>query len=188
MRVRPVFAAIAALACGGVVSAADPEHPAEITARATYAWAIAHAGAGLPDTARPGELAALLTPGLLELLAAGRATEERCKAFTPEGEKPPLFEADVFADTYEGAQEVALVKSSIEADTASFDARLFSVSSNFPVAHRYRVVTWQDTMTLRNTADGWRVDDVAFERGDSLRQRVASFIDGNRDCETAQSP
>ena len=186
MRGLAICAAFAASLCGGTASAADAEHPAEIAARATYAWVIRHAGLGLPDAGKQAELATLLTPELLDLISQGRATEERCAKFTPEGDKPPLYEADVFVDTYEGAQEVALVKSTIDADRASFDARLFTVSANFPVAHRFRVVTWQDTLKLRNTSEGWRVDDVAFDSGDTLRQRVGNFIDGNRDCETTQ--
>lgn len=186
MRAMAVSAAMAALLCGGAAFAADAEHPAEVAARATYAWVIAHAGLGLPDTGKQAELTALLTPELLDLISEGHATEQRCATFTPEGDKPPLYEADVFVDNYEGAQEVALVKSTIDADRAAFDARLFSVSANFPIAHRFRVVTWQDTLKLRNTADGWRVDDIAFDGGDTLRQRVTGFIDGNRDCETSQ--
>lgn len=178
--------AMAALLCGGAAVATEAEHPAEIVARATYAWAIKHAGTGLPDAGKQAELAALLTPELLELVSQGRASEERCAAFTPEDEKPPLYEADLFVDTYEGAQEVALVKSTIDANSASFDARLFTVMDNFPVAHRFRVVTWQDTLKLRLVDAGWRVDDIAFASGDTLRQRVGGFIESNRDCETSQ--
>lgn len=186
MRALAMSAGVAALLFDASAFASEAEHPAEVAARATYAWVIAHAGQGLPDAARQAELRALLTPGLLDRVSEGRATEERCAKFTPEGEKPPLYEADVFVDLYEGAQEVALVKSTIDAQSAEFDARLFRVSDNFPVAHRFRLVTWQDTLKLRNTEDGWRVDDIAFDGGDTLRQRVGGFIDGNRDCETSQ--
>ena len=175
----------AALSCGGA-AAAEPEHPAETTARALYAWAIAHPGSGLPDAARQTELAALLTPDLLAQVTQARSSEERCATFTPEGEKPPLYEADLFVDTYEGAQEVALVKSTLADDTASIDARLFSVMDHFPVAHRFRVVTWQDTLTLRLADAAWRVDDIAFASGDTLRERITSYVASNADCETAQ--
>lgn len=169
----------------GLAVAAEKEHPAEIAARATYAWVIGHAGIGLPDADTRIGLETLLTPELLALLASGRDTEQRCAKFTPEGDKPPLYEADVFVDTYEGAQEVALVQSTIDADTASIVARLFTVDENFPPAHRFRVITWQDTLQLRRSDAGWRVDDIAFQRGDTLRQRVGNFIEENNHCETA---
>ena len=150
---------------------------------AFYTWVLAHPSRGLPSAGERRELAKVLSPALIESLEAASATEAKCVAAAPKGDKPYIVEGDMFVGNYEGATEVAYGKPRRDADTVIVESDLYYVDNRFPKAHKHRAVGWRDRVEMRFSGARWYVVDVHFHPKRSLLATLKSYIaEGARTC------
>lgn len=110
---------------------------------------------GIPDADARAKLAPYITPGLEDLLAAGEDAEARYAKET-HNESPPIVEGDLFTSLFEGATSFKLGACKADGDNGRCAVFLtYSDQSGNPQ-------NWTDTAILKNTKDGWRIDDIAY--------------------------
>jgi hypothetical protein len=181
-RVTVLRLAVAA-ALLGLASAPTHAETAEHTSHAFYAWVLAHPWRAIPSPKERAQLSELLSPELSRSLRLAADMEARCVKAAPKGEKPWIVEGDLFVGNLEGASEVAYGEAHPEGDAVVVDMDLMYVDRRFPKAHKHRTVAWKDRLELRNADGHWRVSDVRFSGGRSLRQELQSYLDeGARSC------
>ncbi len=122
---------------------------------ATYAG-LPHQG-GIPDAAARARYAPLLSPRLNQLIAAAAAAQSRFQKANRNS--PPLIEGDLFSSLFEGFTSYRL-------GPCSGDAKQGQCSVNLTYQDKSaKPVTWTDQVLLVNTAQGWKVDDIAYKAG-----------------------
>jgi hypothetical protein len=144
------------LALAGLAAAPAPDSPEDIVSRfyATY-WKLDMAG-GVPDTKAQGVLAPYLSDGLIAALGKADKAEIRYAART-KNEVPPLIEGDLFTSLFEGASALDGVQCTTEAKGARCKAQL-----RYDDPSSKDAVRWSDEVELTATAQGWRIDDIAY--------------------------
>ena len=113
-----------------------------------------HPSDGIPDATGRARLQPYLSPALNKLLADGAAAETRFAAKVKGA--PPLIEGDLFTSLFEGATAWKLGACAASGNSARCPVEFTHVEA------RQKPVTWTDTLILANTAQGWRVDDIAY--------------------------
>lgn len=113
-----------------------------------------HPPGGIPSPADRVRLAPFVSSGLETLLSKAGAAQERF-AKANKG-APPLFEGDLFTSLFEGAtaQKVGSCSGDDKAGQCIVNLQYVEPGS--------KPTSWSDTVYLLNTADGWRVDDIAY--------------------------
>lgn len=194
---RCIAIMLAASACAGLARAegkpavkAEPRPNARLdtrapedTARAFYAWVIAHPSAALPAKRAGAQLTRLLSPELARWITVAMATEARCIKAAPMNEKPLIVEGDIFVGNYEGASEVAYGALRRDGEVAEIEADLMHVDRRHAKAHRHRATAWRDTLDLRLVGERWLVQNVRYAQGNSLSANLQAYIaEGARVC------
>lgn len=148
----------------------------ESTLHAFYSWVLNNQTSSLPSSKQRTNLAMVLSPALLKLLEEASDTEALCLKVVHEGEKPNIFEGDLFVGNYEGATEVTYGKITRDGDAILVEANLVYVDTRFPKAHQYRTVAWKDVVELREIGASWLVQDVRFDRNASLTSILQKYV------------
>jgi len=130
--------------------------------RAAGAFYAAYAGlphqGGIPDAAARARYAPLLSPRLNQLIAAAAAAQTRFQKANRNS--PPLIEGDLFSSLFEGFSAYRLGPCSGDAKQGQC-----SVTLSYQDKSAKPAVTWTDQILLVNTAQGWKVDDIAYKAG-----------------------
>lgn len=160
----------------------QPQRP-EAVASAFYAWVLSHPSTSLPSAGERAQLAAFLSPALLDLLREASVMEKRCIAAAPQGDKPLLLEGDLFAGNYEGATEVAYGEPVSQGEgSVSLDVNLMYVDTRFRKAHRHRAYAWKSALELRLADGRWRIGDVKFQHGGTLAGGLEDYLREGREA------
>ncbi len=160
----------------------QPQQP-EAVASAFYAWVLTHPATPLPSAGERAQLAAFLSPALLELLRDASVMEKRCIAAAPHGDKPLVLEGDLFAGNYEGATEVAYGEPVSQGEgSVSLDVNLVYVDTRFRKAHRHRAYAWKSVLELRLADGRWRIGDVKFQHGGTLAGSLEDYLREGREA------
>lgn len=176
---RTILAALFAVTVPSVASAADD--PAA-TADAFYrVYATFHPSDGIPDAKGRAKYEPFISPALDRLLVQGGAAEAHFRSVT-KNMSPPLIEGDLFTSNFEGATSLHMGTC-----TTSGNAAHCTVSFTYSGGKKdEKPANWTDTVYLVRTANGWRVDDIAygatwaFGNKGRLKEALANAIrDGN---------
>ncbi len=160
----------------------QPQRP-EVVASAFYAWVLSHPSTSLPSAGERAQLAAFLSPALLDLLRDASVMEKRCIAAAPRGDKPLVLEGDLFAGNYEGATEVAYGEPVSQGEgSVSLDVDLMYVDPRFRKAHRHRAYAWKSLLELRLAEGRWRIGDVKFQHGGTLAGSLEDYLREGREA------
>ena len=107
---------------------------------------------------------------------ASKADIERVKKSDHPDEKPLIFEGAIFSSLYEGFTSYTIKSVKIQDKTAeALVAFEYDMGSSKE--------TWMDTVHLINMEEGWRVDNVTFDKiGNSkdLKARLTEFVDSTK--------
>jgi hypothetical protein len=117
-------------------------------------YASFHPSDGIPDSGARARLQPYLSAALNKLLADAAAAEARFSARIKDS--PPLIEGDLFSSLFEGATGSKLGACTISGNQARCPVAFTHTSSNG------KATNWTDTLLVVNTAQGWRVDDIAY--------------------------
>jgi hypothetical protein len=130
---------------------------------------------GLPSAEAWPRLRHFCTEGLAAALEKARSRQAAFRQAHPD-EKPPWVDGDLFSSLFEGPQAFQLGAARVVGDRA--EVPVHCVHGEGAGATR-----WTDVLILRQTADGWRVDDLRYGgewdfalRG-SLRQGLSAAVD-----------
>jgi len=148
-----------------------------------YGAAIAKQFDAMPTPAQRDKLAAWLSPQLIDWLKRVAAMEQRCIATTPAGDKPNIFEGDLFSGIYEGPSEAGYGKVRRNGQSASVEVDLAFISDEVPKAHPHRAAFRKNRVELRNIDGQWRISDIRFNRRQSLLGGLQEYhVFGQRHC------
>jgi hypothetical protein len=154
------------------LSALRASETPEAAAEAFYRWVIVAEPGGLPSAAQRKELARLLTPDFVKLLAATSEAERRCVAGLPPDMKGDIWEGNLFVSNYEGATEVWYGESRTEGRDVIIEANLLGADDKRPKGDRNRIYVWRDSVRLSKTKEGWLVADVLVGESFNDSQRT----------------
>jgi hypothetical protein len=112
------------------------------------------ANSGIPDAKALAKIGATVTPALGALL--GQAASAEAAFMSANKDSPPMIEGDLFTSLFEGATSFSITSCSGDAKKAKCDVALTYDDKHEKPTH------WTDSALLANTAQGWRVDDVAY--------------------------
>lgn len=175
---------IPALLALGTLSAAasGPEDPATVVNGFYGVYATFHPSDGIPDAKGRAKFEPFISPALDKLLIEGDAAETHFTKVT-KNMSPPLIEGDLFTSNFEGATAYHVEPCTTAGNSARCTVNLGYRSDSTEDA---KPVHWTDTVYLVHTANGWRVDDIAygatwaFGNKGRLKDVLASAIrDGN---------
>jgi hypothetical protein len=182
MRLAFIFYGLLFLAFSAHAEVQTPER----TREAFYAWVLEHQSSALPSAEQRSSLSSLLSPQLIKLLEEASATEERCIKVTPAGDKPDVFEGDLFAGVYEGATEVSYGKVHTKGNRATAEVELVFIDTTFPKAHKFRALVWKSRLEMNRQGERWLIRDIRFGRKDSLVSQLREYLaQGKSDCRAA---
>jgi hypothetical protein len=121
-------------------------------------YASFHPSDGIPDARARAKLEPFISPALERLLMDGEAAERHFASVT-KNMSPPLIEGDLFTSNFEGATAYH-VGACMATGAAAHCLVTFGYRSN--AKEDAKPVNWIDTVWLVRTANGWRVDDIAY--------------------------
>ena len=135
-------------------------------ANAFYAvYGAQHAqGGGIPDATGRLRYSAVLSPRLYKQLTAAAAAQARLSAKVKNA-VPPMLEGDIFSSLFEGASAWKVGTCQGDAKTVRCPVVLTHVTAPSPGQKPEKPVSWNDTLLLVNTPQGWKVDDVIYDAG-----------------------
>ena len=174
MWIVPIVLAAALFPSQAIAGAATPDE----VAREFYSWVLSQpgAGSGLPTAKEKERLAELFSPGLIQLLEAAVAMEKRCNEANAPGDKPYTIEGNILVGNYEGATEVIVGEPRNEKKNVIVESRLFSVDSQFPKSHKFRVITWTDWLVITQEGNKWVISNIKFEAGRTLSGSLDEYL------------
>lgn len=109
---------------------------------------------GLPDASVMTRLTPVITPALAQALTAAIAAQDRWS--TKNRNAPPLLEGDIFSSLYEGATGFSVASCRADGDRGQCEISLIHNDQSG------RPTRWTDRLLLDRTAQGWRVNDIAY--------------------------
>lgn len=125
-------------------------------------------GEGIPDATVRLRFQPVLSPRLNRQLADAAAAQARLTTKVKNA-VPPVLEGDIFSSLFEGASAWKVGACQTAAKTARCSVALSYVPP--PAAGpKAKPASWNDTVLLVNTPQGWKVDDVVYD---------PSFASGN---------
>ncbi|MDR0565332.1 MAG: hypothetical protein LBG78_10425 [Azoarcus sp.] len=150
------------------------------TAQPFYSWVLAHPRIAMPSKKERAELTKFMTPELIRLMKDAQSAEKCYAKITPKGNKPMMFEGALLVGNYEGATEVAYGEPKFERlseGIVTLPVTLVYIERQYPKAHRFRAVTWNDVLELRLQGNKkWLIYDIHFSSDESLRTLLKGFI------------
>jgi hypothetical protein len=157
--------------------------PPETTMHAFYAWVLDHPSLGVPNAEDRAQLAPLLSMQLVKLLEQAAETDARCLQTVLDGDKPNVYEGDLFVGIYEGATDAAFHHVIKKGSVATVDIDLIYIDPRFPKADANRASVWRNTLELRKVGERWVVQNVKFGSKTSLLSVLRDHIaEGARSC------
>jgi hypothetical protein len=131
---------------------------------------------GLPKTPEDEKFYAdYLTKDLIADLKKAADYEKAQIAKTPVGSKPNILEGDIFTDLYEGATKYLMAS----AYRMGANYLIVEVSFTNDIDNdKIEPFTWVDRIVLKKQDTKWLVDDVMFNRGNTLKMNLESYISG----------
>lgn len=116
-------------------------------------------------------LASSISGGLDHAFTKAIAAESDSAKITPAGDKPCLWEGDVYFSHYEGITEYRLS-----------DVHRVGTQWHVPVGLTYHEASgpdheWTDILVITESAEGLRVDDVIYPHGGRLKQALLNHCD-----------
>ena len=148
---------------------------------------LEHPASALPSAEQRSALSAVLSPQLVGLLKEAADTEARCIKLAQAGEKPNVFEGDLFVGRYEGAIEASYGKASTKGSRSIAEIDLVYVDSRFPKAHKFRTAVWKNRVELRKQGDRWLIQNIGFDNNGSLVSVLRDYlVEGTRSCRVRQ--
>lgn len=139
-------------------AAAGSGDPATVANGFYGVYATFHPSDGIPDAKGRTKYEPFISPGLTKLLADGDAAEDHFAKVT-KNMSPPLIEGDLFTSNFEGATAYHVEPCTTAGNAARCTVNLGYRSNTKEDA---KPVHWTDTVYLVRTANGWRVDDIAY--------------------------
>ncbi|WP_449397996.1 hypothetical protein [Chryseobacterium wanjuense] len=94
------------------------------------------------------------------------------------GDKPQIFEGSVFTGLYEGYTTYKI--NSVKVIDGSNPAKA-EVSVEFENSNQNPKVVWTDNISLVNSGNGWKIDNINFDKkiNDSdLKKSLKAFMEG----------
>lgn len=131
-------------------TAAKPEE----VARRFYSELKRHQVTGLPTGEAWEGIRPLVSEALGTALQRARKEQEEFMRKFPD-EKPPWIEGDLFSSLFEGFHGFTVRTPKVEKDRAE-------IPIEFAYTDRGETTRWTDTLLLRLSESGWRVDDVRY--------------------------
>lgn len=157
----PSLAAFSTVALADPPAAGDPAQ----AANAFYSvYKDQHAQGGIPDATGRLRYTPVLSPRLNKQLAEASAGQARLTAKVRNA--PPMLEGDIFSSLFEGATSWKVGPCQADAKTAHCTVALSYVPP--PGAQGTKPpkpASWNDTLVLTHTPQGWKVDDVVYDAG-----------------------
>jgi hypothetical protein len=153
------------LALSGLASAQTTDPAAAANAfYAVYGVQQAQTGGGIPDATGRLRYSAVLSPRLNKQLADAAAAQRRLTA-KMKNVVPPMLEGDIFSSLFEGA--TAWKVGACPNDGAAARCPVALTYATPPAAGKQaaKPVSWNDTLILTDTPQGWKVDDVLYDAG-----------------------
>ncbi len=127
----------------------------DMQAVASSLYAIATTSpAGIPDAGTMTRLRPLISPALTQVLQAAMAAQARWSAQNKTA--PPLLEGNIFTSLFEGATGFSI--GACQADGAHGQCDIDLIYDD----KSGRPVRWIDRLLLDRTAQGWRINDIAY--------------------------
>lgn len=117
---------------------------------------------GLPTDAERGELQAVFSPSLINLLGEAKAAEMRCINKAPAGDKPELLEGNLYTGIYEGASEVVYSDLTIDGNQAKAGLESVYADPRFPKGHPHRTAAATLRVLLHQEKEQWLITDMIF--------------------------
>jgi hypothetical protein len=167
------FIEIVVVALSVIPLAVNAHQPTPITiARQFYRWNINYAssfpsGSSLPSGREIIPIKSLLDPSLLKTLYQAK-TVENCltKLANPSGNKPDIFEGNIFAGNFEGIAKINNLKVSKKNNIAIVTASLI-----------YRSHLWVDRLIMHEKSGHWLIFDLKYKSGKSLSEQLTSYVE-----------
>jgi hypothetical protein len=120
---------------------------------------------GLPDSRQLTSLSPFLSSELVHLFKeAGREQAKYIREHP--GEKPPWVEGDLFSSSFEGATSFRIGPAKVDGGRARVSIHLASRGVRGDA-------DWTDTLVLTRTKQGWRVWNILYNGGESLRSSLS---------------
>ena len=120
-------------------------------------------GGGIPDATVRLRLQPVLSPRLNKQLSDAATAQARLTAKVRNA-VPPVLEGDIFSSLFEGASAWKVGACQTTAKTASCGVAL-SYAPPPAADSKAKPASWNDTVLLVNTPQGWKVDDVVYDAG-----------------------
>jgi hypothetical protein len=120
-------------------------------------------GIGIPDATVRLRFQPVLSPRLNKQLADAASAQARLTAKVRNA-VPPVLEGDIFSSLFEGATAWKIQACQTSGKTASCGVAL-SYTPPPAAGAKAKPASWNDTVLLVNTPQGWKVDDVVYDAG-----------------------
>jgi hypothetical protein len=122
-------------------------------------------GRGIPDATVRLRLQPVLSPRLNKQLANAAAAQARLTAKVKNA-VPPMLEGDIFSSLFEGATAWKVGSCQPNGQTARCTVALsYTPPPPPPGGKPAKPASWNDTLVLAMTPQGWKVDDVIYDAG-----------------------
>jgi hypothetical protein len=158
----PVF--LLALAGPASAQATDPAAAANAF-YTVYGAQHAQTGGGIPDATGRLRYSAVLSPRLNKQLADAAAAQRRLTA-RMKNVVPPLLEGDIFSSLFEGATAWKVGACPNDGKTARCTVALtYAPPPGAGGKQAPKPASWNDTVILTHTPQGWKVDDIVYDAG-----------------------
>lgn len=158
----PVF--LLALSSPAFAQASDPAAAANAF-YAVYGAQHAQTGGGIPDATGRLRYSAVVSPRLNKQLADAAAAQRRLTV-KMKNVVPPMLEGDIFSSLFEGATGWKVGTCPHDGKTARCPVALtYAPSPGAGGKQAVKPASWNDTLILTNTPQGWKVDDVIYDAG-----------------------
>ena len=124
-----------------------------------------HAQGGIPDATGRLRYTPVLSPRLNKQLGDAAAAQARLTAKVRNA-VPPMLEGDIFSSLFEGDTSWKVGSCQADAKTARCIVALSYVPPPGAQGPKPpKPASWNDTLVLSRTAQGWKVDDVVYDAG-----------------------
>lgn len=184
---RPLAAVLLAWIAFGTAAYAQTQTAEALLIERFYRLLLESPAPGLPDEARMQALSTLISPALAERLSQAEKSQTLCVASAQTDEKPLMLEHDLFLGSADTPTEIAYGPFKRSLHSRSQNVRLIAIDHRFSVGDPRRVVTWTSEVILRRAGADWRIDDVRFSQGPSLRAELLEYITmARRSCRPAR--
>ena len=121
-------------------------------------------GGGIPDATARVRYAPVFSPRLNKQLVEASAAQARLTAKVKNA-MPPMLEGDIFSSLFEGAGSWKVGACQVAGNTARCPVALSYVPASVPGRKAEKPASWNDTVLVVNTPQGWKVDDVIYDAG-----------------------